>query len=99
MDGTLAKILFNLANTLINILYLLLFAHIILSWIRTINSTIWQIADAVDKLVNPMLSPLRRIVPTVDLGGIALDLSVLVAFVLLGIIRATLLPLILAIPI
>lgn len=98
MNFTIARFLFVIADTVISILYLLLLAHVILSWIRTINSTIWQIADAVDKLVNPLLNPLRRIVPTIDLGGLALDLSVIVAFILLGIIRATLLPLILAIP-
>ena len=94
----MAIILFQIASTVVTILYYLIFAHIILSWIRNMNPTLSQIAETVDQLVNPILRPLRNIVPKIDLGGAQLDLTAIVALLLLSFIRAFVLPVILALP-
>jgi YggT family protein len=44
--------------------------------------------DLLDDVTRPVLDPLRRIVPPVGAGGIGLDLSVAVAFVILWVLRA-----------
>jgi YggT family protein len=43
--------------------------------------------DLLDDVTRPVLEPLRRIVPPVGAGGIGLDLSVAVAFVILWVLR------------
>ncbi|TET53190.1 MAG: YggT family protein [Actinobacteria bacterium] len=81
----------NLLRIIINILQLIVFAHIILSWIRGANETLEQIAQVVDQLVEPIFRPLRKIVPTVSLGGMGrLDLTPLVAIIGLSIISGAL---------
>ncbi len=90
----MAIILYQILNTVANILYWLIFAHIILSWVRNMNPTLSHIAETVDQLVNPILSPLRSIVPKIDLGGAQLDLTAIVALLLLRFIQAYILPII-----
>ena len=43
--------------------------------------------DFLDAVTRPVLEPLRRIVPPVGAGGIGIDLSVAVAFVILWVLR------------
>ena len=43
--------------------------------------------DLLDDVTRPVLEPLRRIVPPVGAGGVGLDLSVAVAFVILWVLR------------
>ena len=94
----MAIILYQILSAVATILYWLIFAHIILSWVRNMNPTLSQIAETVDQLVNPILRPLRNIVPKIDLGGAQLDLTAIVALLLLSVIRAVVLPVILALP-
>ena len=92
----MAIVLFRILSAVFTIIYFLLIAHIILSWIRTMNPTLSQLAEIVDQLVEPILRPIRNVVPSVDLGGIRLDLSVIVALILVNIIQSVVLPLVLA---
>jgi YggT family protein len=43
--------------------------------------------DLLDDITRPALEPLRRIVPPVGAGGIGIDLSIVVAFVILWVLR------------
>jgi YggT family protein len=43
--------------------------------------------DLLDDITRPVLEPLRRIVPPVCAGGIGIDLSIVVAFVILWVLR------------
>ena len=57
-----------------------LFAHVIFSWIPRTPEPLVPFQLGVRKLVDPVLTPLRRVIPPLRLGGIALDLSILVVF-------------------
>lgn len=92
-------VLIVLVTTAANILWWLLIAHIILSWIKTMNPTLWKISEAVGQLVDPILRPFRKVIPALDLGGIAIDLTVIVVLFLLRIVERVLVQLILALPI
>ena len=94
----MAIILYQILSAVATILYYLIFAHIILSWVRNMNPTLSQIAETVDQLVNPILRPLRNIVPKIDLGGAQLDLTAIVALLLLGFIQGYILPIIRTLP-
>lgn len=64
-----------------------LLAYVILSWIPRPPEALIPIALGVRRLVDPVVRPLRAVIPPLRLGAVALDLSVLVVFLLLGLVR------------
>jgi YggT family protein len=75
----------QLVLTLINIYIYILVVSVVMSWlvafdvINLRNRFVHMIYDTVNRLIDPTLRPIRRILPT--MGG--LDLSPLIVFVLL----------------
>ena len=66
----------TLINLLENIITILIFAHIILSYVM---SPFHPIRQAIDKIVSPMLEPINRIMP--PMGGLNLSPMVLLLLV------------------
>lgn len=70
----------------------LLLAWVVLSWATLfgfrppIDGPVRSIIDLVESLIQPVLRPLRSMMPPVRAGGVGIDLSVIVAFVLLRVI-------------
>ncbi len=66
---------------------LALFAWVILSWVR-ISSThpLAKLQLMLDRIIYPVILPIRRYVPPLRLGGVALDLSVILVFIVIRII-------------
>ena len=67
--------------------FYLLIMHVIFSWVPRPPEPIAPLVRFVRRVVDPVLSPLRRILPPLPLGGVSLDLSVLVAFILIALLR------------
>ncbi|MEO7428132.1 MAG: YggT family protein [Acidimicrobiales bacterium] len=68
--------------TLLSLYSWLIFARILMSWIRIEPGTpVASIYSVVFNLTEPVLGPLRRAVPPVRLGMAALDLSPIIVFV------------------
>ncbi len=59
---------------------IVLLAHVIFSWIPRLPEPLVPFQLGVRRLVDPVLAPLRRVIPPLRLGGVALDLSILVLF-------------------
>jgi YggT family protein len=74
---------------LISIYTLILFIRILTSWFPPPMSgplrTIWRILY---DLTDPVLRPLRGLIPAVRFGGMAMDLSPILLFVILGVLRS-----------
>ncbi len=74
----------------------ILFAKVILSWIVVLGarppaSGPARVAvDLVDDVTEPVLRPLRGIIPPVRMGAVGLDVSLLLLFVILFVIRSAL---------
>jgi len=72
---------------------LVLFVRVILSWALVlgfrppISGPFRTVVDAVDGVTEPVLKPLRALIPPVRAGGIGLDLSIIIAFVILFVLR------------
>ncbi len=65
---------------------------IILSYIVAFGRLPWghpvrKVYDAMSSVINPVLEPIRRVMPGVRLGGMSLDLSPLVLFFGIEIVR------------
>ena len=69
---------------------LVLLAHVILSWVPRPPEPLRPVVVGVRALTEPVLAPLRRVVPPVQLGGAALDLSILIVFFALILLRSAL---------
>lgn len=69
---------------------IVLFVRVILSWIPAPPEPVRPIANAVRAVTDPILVPLRGVIPPLQMGGMALDLSILVVFLVLWILRGLL---------
>lgn len=78
-----------LINSIINIFIVILIVQVIMSWliafnvVNTRNRFVYMVAEVAYKITEPVLRPIRRIMP--NLGGI--DLSPIVIILLLGFIQ------------
>jgi YggT family protein len=68
---------------LIQLYMLVIFARIIMSWFPpTPGTTYAQIFEGFDKATEPVLAPIRAVLPPVRMGAMGLDLSPIVVFVI-----------------
>jgi YggT family protein len=80
----------------LTVFWLLLLLRVILSWAQMfgfrppMTGPLRGAIDLLDRITEPVLRPLRSVLPRVGAGGMALDLSVLVAFVILWVLRVAL---------
>ena len=77
---------------LIQVYIIILLARAILSWVVPPGGHGF-LADAnrvVFKFTEPVLAPVRRLMPPVRLGGVAIDLSLFVVVLVLQIVRSSL---------
>lgn len=65
---------------LLQIYWFVLLLHVIFSWVPRPPEPIMPFVVGVRRMVEPLAAPMRRILPPLRLGGIALDLSILVLF-------------------
>jgi YggT family protein len=78
-----------LINNVFNLVWWLILASVVLSWlfafniVNVNNPTVRQISYGLSRMTDPLLSPIRRILPS--LGG--LDLSPIILLILLEFLR------------
>lgn len=60
--------------------WIILLAHVVFSWVPRPPEPILPVVRGVRALVEPLAAPLRKVIPPLRTGGIALDLSILVLF-------------------
>lgn len=67
---------------------LVLIAYVIIAWVPRMPEPLQPVAQFVRRVVDPVLAPLRRVLPPLRLGGVSLDLSILVLFFGVSILEA-----------
>ncbi|MBD3414349.1 MAG: YggT family protein [Candidatus Aminicenantes bacterium] len=77
--GNLLYAVSRIVHIILNIYIWVIFAHVILSWIRT--PSLYKVRLILYKLTEPVLAPIRRFIPPYKFGG--LDISPIIAFVLI----------------
>ena len=74
---------------LVSLIQLILFVWIVISWLVAFdvlnlrNPTVYRISNALERIVDPLLAPVRRFIPPI--GG--LDISPIIFLLLLGGLR------------
>jgi YggT family protein len=83
-------ILAQMIGLLANLLIILLFIWVIVSWILP---PYHPLREALDRLVEPMLSPIRRLIPLVGM----IDLSPMILMILIEVVSRILISLLLSV--
>jgi YggT family protein len=76
---------------LLQLFIFVLIAYSILSWYLayarvSYDSPAFKVNRVLSAICDPVLRPIRRLVPAVRIGGVGLDLSVLIAFILVEVL-------------
>ena len=75
---------------------IVLFVRVLVSWAYLfgfrppISGPMRTILDLLEDVTEPVLRPLRALIPPIRAGGIGLDLSIIIAFVILAVLRTAL---------
>lgn len=83
-------ILLTIICWLLTLYWLVLLAHVVFSWVPRPPEPIVPLVRGVRALVEPVAAPLRRAIPPLQLGGVGLDLSILILFFAVILLRAVL---------
>ncbi|HEY5252302.1 MAG TPA: YggT family protein [Acidimicrobiales bacterium] len=76
-------------HTVVWVFILALFARALLSWFPSEPGTpLYGVVRALDRVTEPVLRPIRRLLPPVRAGGMAIDLSIIIAILFLEIVVA-----------
>ena len=69
-------------------LYIVMFiARAVLSWFPAYpGSTLYRVVRTLDRFTEPVLRPVRRLLPPLRAGGMAIDLSIIVVILALQIV-------------
>lgn len=84
--------LLSVLQIVITVYTIVLFVKVLASWApllgirRPISGPGRWALDLLDDVTEPVLRPLRAILPPVRAGGVGLDISVMVAFVILAVL-------------
>jgi len=73
---------------------LVLLAYSVLSWVTVsgrleYDSPVFKIQRVLASICEPVLRPVRRLIPPVQVGGVGLDLSVIIVFLVISVLTST----------
>jgi len=79
---------------LLYLFLLVLIGYSILSWLTysgrlASGSPVYRVQHVLASICEPVLRPVRRIIPPVRIGGVGIDLSVLVVFLVIEVLIST----------
>lgn len=83
-------ILLTVVCWLLTLYWLVLILHVVFSWVPRPPEPILPLVRGVRALVEPVAAPLRRVIPPLQLGGVGLDLSILILFFIVLILQGIL---------
>ena len=70
--------------------WVVLLIRVILSWIPALPEPLRPVANFVRSMTDPLIVPLRSVLPPVQLGAVALDLSIIVLFFVVVVVQSLL---------
>jgi YggT family protein len=88
--------LLDIVCVVLTVYTILLFARVIVSWAYMfgfrppLSGPVRKLLDLLDDVTDPVLRPLRAMIPPIRAGGVGIDLSIIVAFVILAVLRQAL---------
>jgi len=82
----------DLICRLFSIVWLVIIIWVVLSYVVNFGRLPWghpirRVYDTLSRVIDPVLAPIRRVLPPVRAGGMGLDLSPLVLFLIIIILQ------------
>jgi|Tabmets5t2r1_1033131.scaffolds.fasta_scaffold124158_2 YggT family protein len=71
----------------LTVYYIILIVRIVLSWVPSVPEPIRPLARGVRAVTDPLLIPLRGLLPSIRMGAMALDVSPILLFLAIVILR------------
>jgi YggT family protein len=81
------NVLLGVLCVVLQIYYLILIVRIVLSWVPSVPEPIRPLARAVRAVTDPLLIPLRGLLPSIRMGAMALDVSPILLFLAIVILQ------------
>jgi YggT family protein len=81
------NVLLGLLCVVLQIYYLILIVRIVLSWVPSVPEPIRPLARGVRAVTDPLLVPLRGLLPSIRMGAMALDVSPILLFLAIVILQ------------
>lgn len=75
-------------SLLLYVYWWVLILHVIFSWVPRPPEPIMPFVLGIRALVEPVARPIRRVLPPLQIGGVGLDLSILVLFFGVSLLRS-----------
>ncbi|MGA9162386.1 MAG: YggT family protein [Actinomycetota bacterium] len=88
--------LLSVVCVVLTVYTIILFIRVIISWAYLFgfrppySGPMRTILDLLEDVTEPVLRPLRALIPPIRAGGVGLDLSIIIAFVILAVLRTAL---------
>jgi len=84
----------SLIGDILYLFLLVLIAYSLLSWLTmsgrlAYDSPVFKVQRVLASICEPVLRPVRQIIPPVRVGGVGIDLSVLVVFIVIEVLVQT----------
>jgi YggT family protein len=84
----------SLIGLLLYLFLLVLLAYSILSWLTfsgrlNYDSPVFKVQKVLASICEPVLRPVRKVIPPVQVGGVGVDLSVLIVFLVISVLTNT----------
>lgn len=76
---------------ILTIFFYFLIAAVVLSWVVALTRPpewLYPIIRLVNQVTEPVLRPFRRLIPPLRIGAAALDVSILLVFLIVALLRA-----------
>ena len=92
--ATALAIFFDIAIIFLDLVWYVIIAGIILSWLLVLNvvnrhnQVVWGIWDGINRMTEPLYRPIRRMLPNTG----ALDLAPLLVLIVISILRYSVVP-------
>jgi YggT family protein len=81
------NLLRSLLCVVLQIYYLILIVRIVLSWVPSVPEPVRPLARGVRAVTDPLLIPLRGLIPSIRMGAMALDVSPILLFLAIVILQ------------
>jgi YggT family protein len=81
-------LLVGLFCIVLQVYYLILIVRIVLSWVPSVPEPIRPLARGVRAVTDPLLIPLRGLLPSIRMGAMALDVSPILLFLAIVILQS-----------
>jgi YggT family protein len=81
------NLLLGVLCVVLQIYYLILIVRIVLSWVPSVPEPIRPLARGVRAVTDPLLIPLRGLLPSIRMGAMALDVSPILLFLAIVILQ------------